>query len=125
MGMEVINTSMRKLNWIKIKVSESLLKQLDNALIRLNDMRNERYQLVTHLFGKMYVANIGDVVIFRAGTNTRPSRITAIAVDQYDDGKIFVLDNADDIYSCCDYLEIMEQHERQNFFDFVTPRSRQ
>lgn len=125
MGMEVTGASMKELKWKKINVSESLLTLMDDTVMQLSQMRNEQFQRVTHLFGKMYVATIDDLVIFRAGTRTRPSIVTAIAFDQNADGMMFVLDNPDDIHACCDYLGIEEQRERRAFFDFVTPSSKQ
>ena len=123
--MEVIDGRMRKLRWNKVKVSESLQKMMDIAVTQLSQMRNKQFQRVTHLFGKMYVAAIDDMVIFRVGTQTRPSVVTAIAIDRNADGKMFVLDNPGDIDACCDYLGIDEQSERQEFLAFVTPRPNQ
>lgn len=98
---------------------------MDDAVTQLSQMRNEQFQRVTHMYGEMYVATIDGVVIFTAGTRTRPSKITAIALDQNAVDKIFVLDNLDDVHACCDYLGIEERSERKAFFDFVTPRSKQ
>lgn len=116
---------MRNLKWKKIRVPEGLLTQIDNAIAQLNQTRREQYRRVTHLFGKMYVATTEDIVIFSVATKTRPARITAIGLDQNANGKMFVLDNTDDIHACCDRLGIEDQSERQEFFDFVTPRSKQ
>lgn len=122
--MEVIDASMKTLHWKKTRVPESLLIQMDKAVSQLSQARDERYRRITHLFGKMYIATIDDMVIFTAGTQTRPARITAIALDQKAGGKMFVLDNIDDIRACCDRLGIEDQSERREFSDFVTPKSK-
>ncbi|WP_145052177.1 hypothetical protein [Lignipirellula cremea] len=124
-GSEVVGANISKLKWRKTKVSDAVARQMDVALLQLDQRRNQRHQRITHLFGKMLLLTIEDVIVFTAGTHTRPASIVAIALVQNANGEAFFLDEIDGMEACCDHLGMEDQVERREFSRFVSPKSKQ
>ena len=125
MGVEEMAMTKSKLEWKKTRVADSIRRQMVTAVERLNETTNERFQLITHLFGKQFVCRIAEITIFTAGTSTRPSNIIPIAISaESPDWVCIPMTNPNDLSELCDRLGFEDETSRQELIEFLTPRSK-
>jgi hypothetical protein len=123
--MEVMIMTKTRLAWKKTRVAERVRTHMAVAVERLNETASERFQLITHLFGKQFVCRIGDVTMFTVGTSTRPSNIIPVAIsEQSRDWVCLPTTSADELSELCNRLGFEDESSRKDLVDFLTPRSK-
>ena len=125
MGMEIVSMTKPMLQWTKTRVTGPTRKQMKAAVQQLSESADERFRLITHLFGKQFVCEIGNVTIFTAGTSSRPSRIVPIAISaESPDWVAFPLTSSEDFVDLCQRLGFGDDMARNEQNKFLTPRSK-
>lgn len=114
-----------KPQWRKTRVTDPVRKQMDAAIEQLNAASDDRFQIVTHLFGKQFICKLGSVTLFTAGTSSRPSTVIPIAIcEESPDWVAFPLNSTDDFSDLCNRADVEDESERTVLLDFLTPRSK-
>lgn len=72
---------MKELSFRGCRLDQAVQFRLKAAAEELSEVKGERYNLAKALFGKIIAARTEDLVIAVVSTNSRPLKISIIAVD--------------------------------------------
>jgi hypothetical protein len=113
-----------ELKWEKILPTEETRSRLERAATELTPISGGSFHIVKHRFGKIFVCQTVNLLLFSVSDGGRPPEHLPLAVTTDAESRMLLpTRRTEDFDECCELLGLLDEEQRDRFVRFLLPRS--